>query len=671
MTRPASPSDVRFKPQGPVDWALGKVFLEAAGKPLLHMLLPDRVDPRDWMTAERFVPNPSALPMESGVTYQDYWFDFIADTGDSDVAAYAIAYLFHGDLVVADPARLLKTDEPVLDAPLPVVTSRDHGTQVLPRGQLLYVGGDTAYPVADFASIKARFTAPLNFAYEQRFANEPEPPVRPLFGIPGNHDWYDNLDGFNHTFRRTTPANGSEASSTPPSPPRGHEPAQQASYTAIGLGDGWELWAFDARDVPVGAEASGGVHVDHRQRRFFETQSIENPPRRLVIATPKPVYVDGYKANWVDKFFENLPESVRQKAVLWFSGDAHHYARYACAELGDNVRITSLVSGLGGAALHSPLGGEHEPAKVHPAIADGGRAVVRRLTSPRYMLKRSGLRWAGAVIGMILGAGAAQSSGEIGPHVAQLFSSHDAPQPSPPWVLVLLVATVISLVVMFKRPMAEREARAIPIAERLLSAVRRLLLLPLALLIIAHFDQRALGNVLLDFAFEVTAGVLSFGVGALLIGGLGRRSSMTRSFGLGVLTLCLSVILVGGSCAVGNGVDALLRRHEPALVSLSPVLSGLAAGGLLWLLFPILAGFALALAFGTGTQRAFISSFAAVDTFQSFIRFRLRVRGQNDSALTGFVVSVTHAPTLEQLKSAHKTEDLVPRAEVIDVFTVR
>jgi hypothetical protein len=67
-----------------------------------------------------------------------------------------------------------------------------------PRGDILVFGGDTAYPVATADEIRDRVVAPFN----QVLAQCADGQRRVLLGIPGNHDWYDGLDGFGRMFRR-------------------------------------------------------------------------------------------------------------------------------------------------------------------------------------------------------------------------------------------------------------------------------------------------------------------------------------------------------------------------------------------------------------------------------------------------------------------------------------
>lgn len=82
----------------------------------------------------------------------------------------------------------------------------------LPRGAFLFVGGDTAYHVADYAGLGLRFQKVFDWAFEdlkkhltvaqvREMWNEPK--RRPVFAVPGNHDYYDMVDGFNRQFARS------------------------------------------------------------------------------------------------------------------------------------------------------------------------------------------------------------------------------------------------------------------------------------------------------------------------------------------------------------------------------------------------------------------------------------------------------------------------------------
>jgi hypothetical protein len=76
--------------------------------------------------------------------------------------------------------------------------------RLLPRGEFLMIGGDTAYHLSDYMTLATRIQQPFQWAFDDLKKNlglKFDPSRRPLFGIPGNHDYYDQLDGFRRQFR--------------------------------------------------------------------------------------------------------------------------------------------------------------------------------------------------------------------------------------------------------------------------------------------------------------------------------------------------------------------------------------------------------------------------------------------------------------------------------------
>ena len=105
----------------------------------------------------------------------DHW---VADTGDDRDVSQSVGRMVFAEFV---------TDEG--GAPL-----------TLPRGDVLLFGGDTAYPVATADEIYRRVVQPWNEVLRTLPRDRDRPRV--LLGIPGNHDWYDGLDGFGRFFRQ-------------------------------------------------------------------------------------------------------------------------------------------------------------------------------------------------------------------------------------------------------------------------------------------------------------------------------------------------------------------------------------------------------------------------------------------------------------------------------------
>lgn len=63
----------------PVQWLLGRQLIGALKWIALYAVFQDKLDARDWMKAE-----PIAIPNDQ-VKDGEFWFDYIADTGDSQL----------------------------------------------------------------------------------------------------------------------------------------------------------------------------------------------------------------------------------------------------------------------------------------------------------------------------------------------------------------------------------------------------------------------------------------------------------------------------------------------------------------------------------------------------------------------------------------------------------
>ena len=274
----------------------------------------------------------------------DFWFDFVADTGDGWNSTYAVA-------------RLLAEDS---------LQPQGAGT-ALPRGRLLVMGGDQVYPTASRSEYEDRLIAPfeqaqLTEAGVPRWAKEERPD---LFAIPGNHDWYDGLNAFSGLFcrRRIRPLAGI-GSGRPGRVIGGRQTQQTRSYFAIRLPGDWWIWATDS-------QLEG--YIDQPQIDYFQHVAgyWMEPGSKLILCVAEPswAYLDVNKpkekfANF--SYLERLagasamPEDRADQREGWpqpgqplghrlklvLTGDSHHYARYV---EGDRHYITC---GGGGAFLH-------------------------------------------------------------------------------------------------------------------------------------------------------------------------------------------------------------------------------------------------------------------------------------------------------------------------------
>jgi len=362
---------------------------------LRHMLAvaaaSHQLDLRDWMRPEEA---PGLLDRVSRVLGasspggslaerlgREVWIDFVADTGDDHDVSQAVGRMLFAEYALAGTeARLL------------------------PRGDLLVFGGDTAYPAATARELERRLLEPWNEALHER--GEGGPP-RVLLGIPGNHDWYDGLDGFGRLFRRSVLQELPESVTGAPASPRGasiedrvggglqrhlhldeigeslrlageafeslaailigskvkranrlrlagYTPVQEASYWALPLGPGLDLWGVDRqlRDA------------DFRQRVFFAERRAEAQPRQILFVAPDPALAFGEPNEPGTKLLEACRLSMDSTRIFYLTGDVHHYERQVVG------RSLHVIAGGGGAFLHgsriAPDAGSAPPERVYP-----------------------------------------------------------------------------------------------------------------------------------------------------------------------------------------------------------------------------------------------------------------------------------------------------------------
>ena len=220
----------------------------------------ESVDSRDWMTPDepaalcaRIVEvlggDPAGASLTEGLG-RDVYVDFVADTGDDVAVSRAVARLVFAPYELPDP-----------DRPGQFLSA--------PRGDILFFGGDTAYPVATAQEIMNRVIVPWNQVLEELPEDCERRRQRVLLGIPGNHDWYDGLDGFARMFRRRPP--GVE--------PRARRGRRVAADAAAVRGLGARVRARRHRRQTRGAGAVGLHAGAERELLRFPARPAHRPRR--------------------------------------------------------------------------------------------------------------------------------------------------------------------------------------------------------------------------------------------------------------------------------------------------------------------------------------------------------------------------------------------------------
>ncbi|GGQ70311.1 metallophosphoesterase [Couchioplanes azureus] len=290
------PRQLGFTPQRPVGWLAPLLLLNTGLRTLMAILFGAYLDKRELQ---------NALPgecFEQPGTDGELWLDYVSDLGDGFDATYSVAYL------LAQPG--LEIDG-----------------RTLPRGQMLVMGGDQVYPLANGDGYENRMKGPYRAALPEPPASGPRPT---LFALPGNHDWYDGLTAFLRLFARRKDGHIG-----------GWRTQQRRSYFAVKLPADWWLFAIDEQF---------GAYIDDPQLVYFEKAAGGlGPEDRIILMTPSPTWVKAAKKpgayDSVDYFIRTILAPSGAQVRLLVSGDLHHYARYT----GEDREL--ITCGGGGAYL--------------------------------------------------------------------------------------------------------------------------------------------------------------------------------------------------------------------------------------------------------------------------------------------------------------------------------
>jgi hypothetical protein len=354
--RPIDPEDVetrfvrgREHPRGVV-WFGVRSFWGHLRHFVASAIATEDVDSRDWMTADPPHAMVARVAEALGARHsaptlveslgRDLWIDYLADTGDDTAVSRAVARLVFAEYELPDPRR-----------------PGEHVST--PRGDILLFGGDTAYPVATAQEITNRVLVPFNQILEASPTGAPHV----LLGIPGNHDWYDGLDGFGRMFRRHIEAEeelrpsvigisqrmlehyaewarqfmrGGRVEKPRTLVLSGYTAVQAASYFVLPLTPTLHLCGVDRqlRDV------------DSRQVQFFTSWFRKNPEVCPWVMLPDPVYHFGEPSRTGTAMIRALELDFEQKPHFMLSGDVHHYRRT------QDGKTLHVIAGGGGAFLH-------------------------------------------------------------------------------------------------------------------------------------------------------------------------------------------------------------------------------------------------------------------------------------------------------------------------------
>ena len=269
---------------------LGRLFRTAINI-VISSVLGTRSDVR-WMEAQ-----PGKVDViEYGDTSEngEFWFDYMADTGDGWNSTFRMAYL------LARPQLVIQSHK-------------------LRRGSFLILGGDEVYPCASRQLYRERLVNPFWHACPRSLPPDPRDDQAHLYAIPGNHDWYDGLVSFMRQFLQGRNIGIWRT-------------RQSRSYFALKLPHNWWIWGLDTQ-----LESD----IDWPQVQFFikAADRMGNQGNNLIVCTAEPywIYANLYEEKESKRqLYNNLlflmsEEVLGPKKVnlyLSLAGDLHHYRRH-------------------------------------------------------------------------------------------------------------------------------------------------------------------------------------------------------------------------------------------------------------------------------------------------------------------------------------------------------
>lgn len=317
--------------------------------------------------------------------HKDLWFDFMADTGDGGNSTYTVARL------LAQPQLKVEMEGQF---------------KVFPRGHLLMIGGDLAYPNPSPFSYENRLFRPFEYALQPPefykaahiAVKKPELPdgVESLtgylgpecFAIPGNHDWFDGLDTFMRYICHKSWLGGWLL-------------PQKTSYFALQLPQGW--WVFGLDQALYG-------DIDILQFEYFSELIRKKVKDKdsVIIMTHEPTWLlDWYWGSSTGVNVSHLiQDHLKGRCRLRIAGDLHHYFRHSAIQSSKATNVEHLiVNGCGGAFLHPThvfakfnhfLGSSYEKKVAYPSFEDSKRIALGNILEFRKK------NWRFDVIGGIL-----------------------------------------------------------------------------------------------------------------------------------------------------------------------------------------------------------------------------------------------------------------------------
>lgn len=325
------PGEFRSRmPAGPVptfSWLRPKTLWQSRNDKIAHWFFdPSDLERRRWIKAQRARGLDPETPIGAWRSEEDLSFLVVGDPGEGDESQYACV--------------------PAIE-------------QLASETEFMLICSDVIYPTGDVNDYPTKFFRPYG-GYK-----------RPIYAVPGNHDWYDGLAGFMRVFCDAPPLDRESGGmrkgllrrllwrqAPELDPPafaagrawRANEAQQQPERQR---GPYWTIETGPVRIVGIDTGITGGL--DAEQGAWLRHVS-KDPSRPKILITGKPLYVDGVPHSGqiagTDETVDDIVRDSDHNYIAAIGGDIHNYQRYPVRVPGGRI-IEYVVAGGGGAFMHA------------------------------------------------------------------------------------------------------------------------------------------------------------------------------------------------------------------------------------------------------------------------------------------------------------------------------
>ncbi len=266
-----------------------------------------------------------------------------------------------------------------------------------PDVRFVVVSSDVVYPTGAMRDYEAKFWLPFKGV------------TRPVYAIPGNHDWYDALESFDATFLQADAARASirarvesDLRLTSTTDSRIEHLIREAARLR------------DAYDVPTGFQRAPffelqtaefallaidtGVsrEIDSEQERWLEGALDRATGKTTMAILGHPFFAGGHDATLGDDKFMQLKERLVGRGVtITMAGDTHDLEYYAERTAAGSAAVHHFVNGGGGAYLSfgTALSRPDESPTVDWAHYPDRLSVVQKIEAHTPWWKRPAWWW--------------------------------------------------------------------------------------------------------------------------------------------------------------------------------------------------------------------------------------------------------------------------------------